>query len=476
MVKMASRKNLRKGLAGLVAGLIAAIALLAIALPVMMQYQQHITKSYHIKEYATMLEEQKELEKKGLASCYESSKGAITINNTLGRPVIIVLAYASDGENEEVKYYQPGIVKINPGPNLLYINNTLGFTLDPRKIKIIKLVTSRGTIIQPPYCREIVTIKREITVKNVTEWISVHGFPVNLYLGEEQIPGGLQAFVAIVFVYGFTKHNINDTNDIIIVNGTTVPSELGNIAFYIKINFIGFELERNDIGDYVILVYTPVPGINSRDYGCIGTSCYMYGDLAFNAKLYRFAYNYVSKYRDADAPDSKVDPLKYVLVNSGYNYLIVGTEASDFKLTDFPGGSQTFYYEGKIYIAKNKVSDPQDADIEVHFKAKHQYSISTGWSISIENVTINNGEVPNPKAFYRIYYSYLFKHLDQFAVLVPVEELLSIKEGDDLWVYAETSLYIPGGKTLNDTSDWIKYTYIPLKSIVDSWYEKYFGD
>ncbi|RLE67707.1 MAG: hypothetical protein DRJ43_06930 [Thermoprotei archaeon] len=489
MIKMVSRKNLRKGIAGLVAGLIAAIALLVIALPVMMQYQQHVTKSYHIKEYATMLEEQKELEEKGLAACYEPSTGIISINNTLGRPVIIVLAYASDGTNEEVKYYQPGTLVIAPGINVLHINDNLGFTLDPREVKIIKLVTSRGTIIRPPFCREIVKVV-SVTYEQVVEYIvrRLQGFPVNLYLGEEHIPGGLgSVLIGKVYAHGYIDYEYNNTLDLIIINGTTVPYNFvipfvgyANLAFFMTVDITGFTITRSDVGDYIALVYSPIPTINTDTYGCYNAICTRFGSLSdpLEVTIYRFAYNYVSKYADGDAPDPEVDPLNYTLINSGYDYIIVGTETSEFDpAKDFDSAPSTFYYNATIYISKNKVSNVQDADIVVKYSIRHDSLGLARWDPTVEYVTINvNGETYNAKAFYRIHYlGFDSKHVDQFVVYVPIEQLLNVKAGDSIWIYVEASFYTDSVKLYDTSNDWIEYTYTPLKQIVDNWYSQYFG-
>ena len=469
---MKHRIKIKKGIAGLVAGLIAAIALLVIALPVMMQYQQHITKSYQIEEYATMLEEQKELEEKGLASCYEPSEKIISINNTLGRPVRIVMAYATDGENEEVKYYQPAI-EIAPGVNILHVINNLSITtLNPSEIKTIKLITSRGTIIQPPYCREIV----EITYKKAVEEIVKKGFPVNLYLGEEQIPGGLQAFIGLIYAHGFIDYKTNDTLNFIFINGTTVPRPTSNLAFLISIDLIGFSILRYEAGDYLVVAYSPIPSIDTDNYGCYGTSCYSFGNVDFEAVLYRFAYSYVSKYADDDAPHPVIDPLNYTLINSGYDYIVVGAETSDFYPQNY-FSSNVFYYNGTIYISRRKISNPQDADIIAKFFVRHERSDSQ-WDITIENATLYiNGNKQNILAFYRVNYRYwsVPLHVDQFVIYVPVEKLLNVKAGDDIWVYVETSFYTNSEKYYDNSGDWIKYTYTPTKEVVDTWYKQYFG-
>ncbi|RLE89089.1 MAG: hypothetical protein DRN04_16680 [Thermoprotei archaeon] len=444
---------MRRGLAGLVAGLIAAIALLVIALPVMMQYQQHITKSYHIKEYATMLEEQKEAEEKGLASCYDPSAGIISINNTLGENVTIVLAYASDGENEEIKCFQPGKI-IAPGINKISIADDLGISLDPSRIKILKLVTSRGTIIQPPYCSE-----------TAPALVIIAGAALNMLLEEEQAPGGLLAATGSeTFAHGLIRKIVNNT--LVFINGTLVPTPESTGSGYMPLAFradlkiedpnIDLTIERYDVGDYLLMVINTTTSYDyvQSDIGCYNTYCYTF-HIRGEHLIYALGYSYVLKYDDSDDNG----PLKYTLINNGYDHIVIGVE--------FNNPEETGLYNGTIYVSKVKVSDVSESDLIAKF-----FVDKTGKNI---NATLYvNGNIINATAFYRTYYiKDPIPSIDQFAIYVPVEDLLNVEFGESLWI--KTAVTYCSSECVTDDSEWISFTYNPLKLIVDLIYRKYFG-
>lgn len=454
MTKMAEKTKLRKGLAGLIAGLIAAIALLVLALPVMMQYQQHITESYQIKEYATMLEEQKEIEEKGLTSCYDPSTRTISINNTLGENVTIVLVYVSDGENEEIKYFQLGTLKITPGTNRISISD-LGISLDSSRIKILKLVTARGTVLQPPYCNKVALVISEIALNVVL------GF-----LGEEQAPGGLQSFQGIIYAHGFFR-NYKDNGTHILINGTTVPDPTPScpgsggypIAFKLEIKTEQGNIEqtfiRYEVGDYVIIVFSPLPYIIMDNGGCYNGACYEIKSKDDNT-IYSYGYSYVSKYSDNDG-----GPLKYTLINNGYNYMIVGVELNN--LEEKKGDDKDFYYNGTIYVSRTANVNYPDIVIEFFMDEKN---IVTNASMHI------NGNVINATAFYRKQVK--DKVSSQFGVYLPVEDLLGIEPGTVLYIKANVTYCNDSGCT-TDEGEWISFTYNPLKLIINLIYRKYFG-
>ena len=519
---MASRKNLRKGIAGLVAGLIAAIALLVIALPVMMQYQQHITKSYHIKEYATMLEEQKELEEKGLAACYEPSEGIISINNTLGRPVIIVLAYASDGENEEVKYYQPGI-KIIPGPNPpLHVNYNLSFTLDPRKIKIIKLVTSRGTIIQPPYCKEIV---KRVTYEQVIQYITkrLQGFPVNLYLGENQTAGISPTYYGNLFTHGAIKcFQKEDGVYIYLVNGTTTPAKYDNfgiitgqlgtycgniglstgpyylhtVSFYTFNDITQFTLKRCEAGDYVAYV-VEVSDLNDVEineddtFGCYNVNTYcescktfsippqnkFFGGATVEYTIKVLAINYVNKIYDSGTYNATHDPLKYTLVNSGYEELIVGFEGESL--------NYALDYNAYIFVSKKRV--PISGSLENILQTLLNYPDAIKVKIvGTSAQTLDGEELPLLLRYYMKYYcvSFLYCNLqeivmsDQKVVVIPEKLLknIGVKSGDKIYIYIVAWYEENNNKYFDFTEEPATYTYTPIKAIINDWYDRYISN
>jgi len=516
--------KIRKGLAGLVAGLIAAIALLVIALPVMMQYQQHITKSYQIKEYATMLEEQKELEEKGLAACYEPSEGIITINNTLGRPVRIVMAYATDGTNEEVKYYQPP-KEIAPGNNTLHVRYDLGFNLNSGEIKTIKLVTTRGATIQPPYCKEIVKV---VTYEQVIQYIvrRLQGFPVNVYLGEEQIPTGISPVLyGSIFAHGYLDILSNGT--VYMVNGTTVNritfkfenwddllAFLDNVitgkgygySFYLYVReYLTplLTLKRYEVGDSIaMIVDAQTASYDADNEGCYNLACaywttseYFYSEET-QFVIKRIAINYVTKIADSDAQTLTYNPIEYLLVNSGYDYIVVGLECEKFDPID--ENINTFNFSGEIYLAysDSPPTDVEDSALKIVFDI--EYSVE-GSRVSVEKIYAEVFKKENqdwhtlgePGILYRDGYSLIFediavyrefKMIDQIAFIInkSIVNELGVKPGDNLWVSAKGTFVIDGSSVYEDVygtneQEWYKYTYTPLKSIIDAWYEEYFG-
>ena len=518
-----NKVKLRRGLAGLVAGLIAAIALLAIALPVMMQYQQHITKSYHIKEYATMLEKQKEIEEKGLATCFNQDEGVISINNTLGTPVRIVMVYATDGSQSQ-KYFNASGYVIKPGVNRIPLSK-FGITISPENIKTIKLVTSRGTIIQPPYCREIVKI---VTYEQVIEYIvkKLQGFPVNLYLGEEQIPTGISPeLYGSLFVHGYL--DILNNGTIYLVNGTGV----NRITFKFKkmqdlIDFLDtvisgrdygcsfylyvreylstpLVLERYEVGDTIAMVVdAQTSSYDSDDEGCYNVVCrywstseYFYSEKTeFTIK--RMAINYVTKPTDNDPEQLTYDPIEYLLVNCGYNYLIVGIQCEKFDPVD--EGINAFSFSGEIYLSSSKTppTDLENSDLKILFSI--EYSISGG-EVSLDNIYAevfkrenqNWVSLGEPRVLYRDGYSLMlkgftiyrvFKMIDQVVFIIDnnLIHYLNLEPGDSLWITAKARFIIDGSDVYEDiygldAQEWYKYIYTPLKQIVDSWNDEYFG-
>ena len=520
--------KIRKGLAGLVAGLIAAIALLVIALPVMMQYQQHITKSYQIKEYATMLEEQKELEEKGLAACYEPSEGIITINNTLGRPVRIVMAYATDGTNEEVKYYQPP-KEIAPGNNTLHVQYDLGFNLNPGEIKTIKLVTTRGATIQPPYCKEIVKV---VTYEQVVRYIikKLKTYPLSVYLSENQTSGIATSYYGKMFTHGAIHYYRNSNTEIYLVNGTVVPDiyELSieniiinnflkvwacdyeydedgpfydyyymhMIGYYSLVDIANFALKRCEAGDYVayvIEVETPSDlEIEDDAQGCycVGGYCgtcktFSLPELTeiFNNnarfKIVMLAINYGTKSRDADKGNStKYDPLEYVIVNSGYNELIVGFEGEEAK--------EPINYNAYIFISKNEISLSGTIEEMIStLTSRADIRINITSSCAVASYKSKTSTLPTlHRSYIRIVCGLgIFceppedlMH-DQKVAIIPVNILreVGIKPGDKIYVYV-ISWYQDGDKYLDYNEEPVTYTFAPIKAIIDEWYRKYIGE
>ncbi len=447
VIRMAKKSRLKAGLAGLVAGLIAAIALLTILLPIIMQYQQHVVKSYQLEEYATALQNQRKIEEKGLTSCYDPSSGTISVNNTLGVSVVVVLVYASDGVNEEVKYFQPGTLVIEPGVNKISISD-LGITLEASRIRTLKLVTSRGTIIQPPYCSEVVVV--------------IKGLSLNMVLGGEQAPGGISVKSGSeLFVHGLI--NETDSNTLVFINGTLVPTPKstgsGNMPLAFRADLtvsdpnIGLTIERYDIGDYVLMVVnTSSYYYDKSDSGCYNVHCYNF-ETSGEFTLLEFAYSYVSKY-----DDSSDDPLRYVLVNNGYDYAIVGVEFNDEE------AGKWGLYNGTIYVSSAE-TNINEVDVVIRFFVDEENKV-------INATLYANGSIVNNTAvFYRIG----DKPSTQIAVLVPVEDLFNIGFEDSFWVKAVVS-DCSSGTCLVDESEWISFTYKPFKLFVDRVYEKYFGE
>ncbi|OYT51372.1 MAG: hypothetical protein B6U76_11145 [Desulfurococcales archaeon ex4484_217_2] len=541
--KVKPKTSLRRGIAGLVAGLIAAIALLVIALPVMMQYQQHITESYHIREYEAMLEEQKELEEKGLAACYEPSKGIITINNTLGRPVRIVMAFATNGEYGEVKYY-PEPKEIDPGPQILKVDDDLKLSLDPREIKSIKLVTSAGAIIEPPFCREIVKITYSEIIRRIVE--RYQGFPVNLYLGENQTKGISPEAFGRVYTHGAIMCFKNISSSTYMVNGTStpqiydldlslldmalillgidrwtcnkevtewwvtniIPSEFyaHTMSLYILNDYTSFVVKRCESGDYtsyVIDIYTPdLLERSNESSGCSNVVCYsgacrtfsipplqssIVEDAKVNYTLKVLALSYITKITDPDKDSTlfnytlhypSYDPLKYILVNSGYNELIVGFEGDSVK-------DSSIIYNAYIFISKTKL--PVSGTIEQILQRLREKSLLEIRIIGDNAQAISqyrniNESIP---LLYRSYVKYSLTGVfyytasdimhDQKVAIITHNILseLSIKPGDTIFVYVITWYEENNAKYYDYSEEAISYVYSPVKNIVDYWYKKH---
>ena len=462
VIRMVKKSKLKTGLAGLVTGLIAAIALLVILLPIIMQYQQHVIKSYQLEEYTTVLQNQRKIEEKGLASCYDPSTGTINVNNTLGVSVVVILAYASDGVNEEVKYFQPGTLKIEPGINKISISD-LGIKLDASRIKILKLVTSRGTIIQPPHCSKVVIV--------------IKGLSLNMLLGGEQAPEGISVHTGSkLLVHGLI--NKTDSNTLVFINGTLVPRKIPGegwapIAFRADLTIsdpnIDLTIERTDVGDYVLMVINASSYNYDRcDFGCYNAYyCYTLNNTNKEFTIHEFAYSFVSKYDDS----SDDGPLKYVLVNNGYDYVIVGVEFND--ANNEKKDEKKGPYNGTIYVSSAKTSiNEADVVIKFFFLAEKEDKNDDQIKVRKINATLYaNGNVVNATAFYRVGN----KPSTQLAVLVPVEDLFNIGFEDSFWVKAVVS-DCSSGTCLVDESEWISFTYKPFKLFVDSVYEKYFGE
>jgi len=522
-----NKVKLRRGLAGLVAGLIAAIALLVIALPVMMQYQQHITKSYHIKEYATMLEKQKEIEEKGLASCFNQDEGVLSINNTLGTPVRIVMVYATDGSQSQ-KYFNASGYVIKPGVNRIPLSK-FGITIPPENIKTIKLVTSRGTIIQPPYCREIVKI---VTYEQVIEYIikKLRTYPISIYLSENQTSGIATSYYGKILTHGAILYYRNPSSQVYLVNGTTVSDiydlqfedvlinlflktwvcdfELDSdgvlydyyymhmISHYSLVDIGNFAIKRCEAGDYVayvIEVYTPGDlEISDDTQGCycVGEYCgtcktFSLPDLTkiinnkAEFKIIVLAINYNIKNIDPDKGNStSYDPLEYVIVNSGYNELIVGFEGEEAK--------ETINYNAYIFISKNRISlsgTVEDiintlasrADIRVNIigdcaEAYYKSEVDTLPTLhrSYVKITCTVGIFCGDPVD--------IMH-DQKTVIIPRRILseVGIEPGDKIYVYVVSWYQKNGKKYLDYSEEPTVYTFAPIKTVVDEFYNKYIG-
>jgi len=446
--------KLRRGLAGLVAGLIAAIALLVIALPVMMQYQQHITKSYYIKEYAAMLEEQKKIEEKGLSACFDKDEGIISINNSLGRPIRIVMAYAPGCK----PYFNKTGYEIKPGPNRIPLSKFFETT---QAVTTIKLVTSSGATIQIPYCREVVTVEN----------ITLEGQILDILLGEEKIPEGLTEWnrgkSSELFAHGLIT--LEAEGNLILIRGTLVPTPEKKarrgrgtggtpLAFRIDMDVekpnIELVIERTDIGDYLVMILENKSSYTygESDIGCYGISCHVFSER--NSTIYVFGYSYVSMYDDS----SDEGPLKYTLINNGYSYLIVGVELYS---------ENTGVYTGEIYVSK--VKDGSDSPI-AWFRID-----KTRKTIEAYVYTYNGRE--DAVAFYRTYKeNNPIPSIDQFAILVFVESLLGVNPGDTVWIKTVVTYCSSGGEcSPPDESEWIEFTYYPLRLIVNKIRMEYFG-
>ena len=97
------------------------------------------------------------------------------------------------------------------------------------------------------------------------------------------------------------------------------------------------------------------------------------------------------------------------------------------------------------------------------------------WYFELEPLDPWTG-VPIPGADYRE------KLWDQVVFVIDsniLKDVLRLSSGDNVWISGCAKFIIDG----NEYSDvygttecsWVKYTYTPLKQIVDSWYNEYFG-
>ena len=199
-------------------------------------------------------------------------------------------------------------------------------------------------------------------------------------------------------------------------------------------------------------------------------------DISF--KIKKLIISEAKKFQDLDKPI--VDPIRYTIVNSGYNELIVGIETSDFD----PRGKGDYEYIGKIYISPNSIpSDKNKAKIIISFKY-HATPASKEYYFSIIDVTLNNTVAKSATPWnmtYRYYYVWEWSWdeldfvkrrllLDQMVFIIP-ESVLGIVSGSKVYVYAEGEfVFVDSGERIEDsTNGWIEYTYLPLKSIIDQW-------
>lgn len=284
----------------------------------------------------------------------------------------------------------------------------------------------------------------------------------------------------------------------------TVPYfGFSNFVFYdnvgFKILFVSGILEgtavtRKETGDYVIIVYEPPPTPQGSNYGCYQGTCYLLDSWSIDSTIYRLAYSYISKYPDLSTPDPEMDPLKYLLVNSGYDYLIIGVETSQFD----PGekGISDFSHIGELYISKGKEppASINQAYLKINFTVDYEvnYGIGSHSKVKAATATMYRKDgaswilLKSIPIYYRWYYEsefgYRAKVWDQIVFIIDndtLSNILELSSGDNVWISGYAKFVIDDTEYSDIYGDieysWVKYVYTPLKQIVDSWYEEYFG-
>ena len=271
----------------------------------------------------------------------------------------------------------------------------------------MKLVTSSGAVINAPNCSQLVitTTKvevEEISYPKVIEYFITERFPMNIYWEERQFPEGIQSTEFLWIYRGRIGAHLNGNiteirSKLFLINGTVSPRKewiagFGDLlsliyGLVIEVNYApSFILDAGpgnmrvtsvEAGDYVALLVnvSGTPKIGDDPYGFYEMSGQFFeypeslfedvGEFNVKTLLLNIAY----KHNDSDSytiEDINVDPLKYILVNSGYDFLIVGVQAGSFDPNDI--GWDRFQYKGKIYVNPDEIpSNPENSEITIEF-------------------------------------------------------------------------------------------------------------
>lgn len=532
-------KKRSKGVSGITVGLIAAIIFITIILPLTVSYIVNTTNRFGAKSYGIEYQEYKILEEKGISACYiqlPTGDYIIRVNNTLGKPVIINLMYVKYGNNIET------ISTMN-----LRIEEKTTIPLNiPLEPNIIRLVSSSGAVINVPPCSQIVatttipvptpspspttiTVTKNITYTDIIQYIVTERYPINVYWDEKQYPEGItpQLFVmtiplvitvkmylgyVLAYVDGYVKVlNVTDVGTSLLVNGTITPrKEWFDEYLRYALELFGTDikyapgfvvdtgpgntvLSSTNAGDYLAMIvdlvkYDPQKDNGTDSYGFqyVLGRWLQYGSY-FSSKPFNVKKLVLNKsYKYVAGNSTEPDPLKYILVNSGYDSIIVGIETEDFDpLGDY--GVTKFTYHGLIYVNPSKeVSNLNDSKIIIEFNITETREDNDDYlTVNFDYVKIKlpNGSVIDwSKVGWTVAYREYFKKIggspfnykyrtvlmDQIVFSIP-ENVLGISGGDKVYVWAEASFINPYGEIHDNSTTWISYTYMPVKSIVDSW-------
>jgi len=515
------KNTLRKGISGITIGLIAAIIFITIVLPLTVSYIASLSHRYGAQSYEMGYRKYKLLEEKGISACYTKLADGtyiVRINNTLGNPIVVSLIYIKfNNGSEAVKTLEEKINSVGE------IN--LGKDALP---EIVKLITSSGAVINVPNCSQLVATKveiKEISYTKVIEYFITKRYPVNIYIGDKEYPEGITPqpinISRISFYIGRIASHMSSAlvilrNNTYLISGIITPLDdwhpsknpnLLNLlialfgtadyapAFIMDSGPAGLKIYSNEAGGYVasVVLLNSTDYVNrTDDYGYYNMSGYVFEYPSSLISEDRFVVkelilNIPYKYSDPDTPsNASIDPLKYVIVNSGYDYLIVGIQTSAFDPDEL--GWDTIQLNGTIYVNPTNIpSNKNNSKVIIRFslignKVEDSWYHSYNYSFIEVTLLSNEGEI-NWNCTYREYFkkfetflraTYQPVLIDQITFPIP-QNLLGISGGENVYVCAETAFIAPNGTVYSDSySDgWVEYVYMPVKEIVNSWVNKY---
>jgi len=540
-------KKKRKAISGVAIGLIAAVIFITIVLPLTISYMANTSKRFGAKTYEIEYQQYRMEEEKGILACYTQLSNetyVVKVNNTLGRTAVVKLIYVKyEGEDNHEAI-------ISEEHKIGSVKYEIRLPPSTEKPKIVKLILASGAVINVSSCEELLIElppKEETTpsYREVIKYIIKNRYPINVYWDEKQYPKGINPTPLTLFGWEFylgyvlshlygniTAWELNDSVTAFLINGTLTPKDDWiKLSSYDIIRYLlsqssgvnyapafivdvgpssDLHLGRNDAGDYLAMLFlvasdnfdndTDVYGVNSP-YKCNYFAYPPVGSFGVSGEPFRvkkLLLNMVYKYSDPDAAEN--DALGNLLINSGYDFLIVGIEISDdIKNMEFQTPGYDITYTGKIYLYPSSVlptdvsENPENARVIVGFKIRF-YEQQGGEHyplIEYANITVKGaGEYDNIPVIYRKYfvkvgwfnYKYEPKLIDEFVFIVP-EEFLGISGGENVSVTAELTVHIDDGDKSYDIHDiygsanyeWATYVYMPVKDIVKSWVEELTG-